>query len=111
MNAAGSPTTANNYGAQIEGGYMISPALQLVGRYSLSKLDNSFKINNVGTFQEIAAGFNWFGPNGAWGNHAKFSLDLNYLPDGSPALTGLDDLATTGGHEELVLRTQIQIWF
>ena len=109
---AGSPIVQNNYGAQVEGGYLLDPSFQLIARYSVVSMDSKFRIASVGTFQEIAAGFNWFGPNGSWGNHAKFSLDVNYLPDGVPGgTTGLDYLANGKKNEEIVLRTQFQLWF
>ena len=108
---AGVAGRQNNYGFQIEGGYMLDPALQVVARYDVIALDDKFKTNNQGTFQEIAVGVNWFGPNGSWGNHAKLSADLNYLPDGTPAEGGLDYLAAGRGNNEIVLRTQFQLWF
>jgi hypothetical protein len=108
--AAGVPGSQNNYGAQAEAGYSLNRAWQLVGRLSISKLDDEFEVNGTSTFQEYAVGMNWYGPDGAWGNHAKFSFDLNYLPDGSPSLPGLDYLASQGNNQ-FVLRTQFQLWF
>lgn len=108
--AEGVAGTQNNFGAQAEAGYSLCPAWQVVGRYSISKLDDSFEINDTSTFQEYAVGLNWFGPGGAWGNHAKFSIDLNYLPDGAPAALGLDYPASPG-HDQIVLRSQFQLWF
>ncbi len=62
------------------------------------------------TFHEIAGGVNWFfGPDGAFGNRAKVTLDLNYLPYGSPASPGLDYLASPNGKDEWVLRAQLQL--
>jgi hypothetical protein len=81
----------------------------LIARYSVSKLDDDFEIAGTSTFQEYSVGLNWFGPNGTWGNHAKFTVDLNYLPDGSPSEPGLDYLASPG-NAQIVLRTQFQLW-
>jgi hypothetical protein len=100
-----------NYGGMIEGGYLIDPAVQLVARYSVSRMDSNFKTAGWGTFQEISAGVNWFGPNGDWGNHAKLTMDLTYLPNGTPGLAGLDYLSSGHDNSEVVLRTQLQIWF
>ena len=108
-NAPGVAGSQKNFGAQVEGGYSLTPSWQLVARYSVVKLDKAFKLAGTGTFQEFAIGANWFGPNGAWGNHAKFTLDLNYLPSGSPGAGGLDYLASPG-EDELVLRMQFQLW-
>ena len=111
----GSPNFVNNFGGVVEGGYLLTPAVQLTGRYSISAMDNRYKIAGQGTFQEIAAGFNWFGPHGAWGNHARFTTEVAYLPDGSPAAGGLEYLASPTtrfrAKQEFALRTQFQIWF
>jgi hypothetical protein len=45
-----------------------------------------------------------------WGNHAKVSVDVNYLPFGNPGFTGLDYVASPQGHNAIVLRTQFQFW-
>ena len=95
----------------IEGGYSLNPEWQLVARYSITRFDDSFRSSKEGTFHEIAAGVNYYGPNGEWGNHAKLSLDVTYLPNGSPAATGLDYLATLKEKNEIVLRTQFQLYF
>jgi hypothetical protein len=107
------PHILNNFGAMIEGGYLITPAWQLVGRYTIVRLDPKVKPAGFtfSTFQEISAGLNWYGPNGSWGNHLKLTVDLNYLPDGTPAFGGLEYLASTGRHDEIVLRSQLQLWF
>ena len=76
---------------------------------AIVKLDSSFKIAGTGTFQEYAVGANWFGPNGAWGNHAKLTLDVNFLPEGTPGAGGLDYLANPG-ENEIVARLQFQLW-
>ena len=114
---AGSPTYVNNFGAMIEGGYDLTRSWQLVARYDVSRLDPKLKPTGLGnsTFQEIGVGANWFGPNGAWGNHAKFSIDLNWLPNGSVGAGGLDYLVSPTlkfhSKQEIVLRSQLQIWF
>lgn len=109
--AAGAPTGRNDYAGIIEGGYSLNPAWQLIARYSVTRFDDSFKSAKQGTFNEIAAGVNYYGPNGEWGNHAKVSLDLTYLPNGSPAAAGLDYLATLEDKNEFVLRSQFQLYF
>ncbi len=107
-------STQNNYGGMIEGGYLIDPAWQLVARYDVVKLDSNFKVGGAGgqgTFQEAEVGVNWFGPNGSWGNHARLSTELCYLPNGVTAQSGLDYLASSKNNNEFVLRTQFQLWF
>jgi hypothetical protein len=108
---SGSPTGRNDLAGTIEGGYFLAPAWQLVARYAIVRADDQFKTAGQGTFNEIAAGVNYFlGEDGSWGNHAKLSVDLNYLPNGTPAAAGLDYLATSEDKAEVVLRTQFQLW-
>jgi hypothetical protein len=104
------PSDRTDYGGVIQAGYFIKPGLQVVARYSIVKVDENFKVAGVDTFHEIAGGLNWFfGKDGALGNHAKLSFDLNYLPNGAPAQSGLDYLASPSKHDEWVLRTQLQL--
>ena len=75
-----------------------------------AKPERKSKANGEDTFHEIGVGLSWFlGEDGSAGNHAKFSIDLNYLPNGTPAATGLDYLASPG-ENQIVLRTQFQLW-
>jgi len=106
----GGPSNRTDYGGQIEAGYFITRAWQPVARYSITRLDSDFAIGGENTFQEIAIGVNYYmGKDGSLGNHAKLTLDLNYLPEGSPAVPGLDYLASPG-HNQFVLRAQFQLW-
>jgi hypothetical protein len=99
----------DDWGVQVEGGYFVNRNLQLIARYSLVKLDGSFKTGGEDTFHEIAGGFNYFfGEGGVLGNRAKFTLDVNYLPGGTPAAAGLDYLASPNKKDEIVVRTQLQ---
>jgi hypothetical protein len=107
----GGPSTRTDYGAQVEAGYFLTSALQIVGRYSIIKVDDSFKVGNEDKFHEITAGINWFlGPDGSYGNRAKISLDVTYLPNGSPAALGNDFRANPNGKDEWVARAQLQLW-
>ena len=114
---AGQPRYVNNFGGVIEGGYDLTNAWQLTARYDISRLDPRLKPSGLGnsTLQEISVGANWFGPHGDWGNHAKFSIDLNWLPNGSVGAGGLDYLVSPTvkfhSRQEIVLRSQVQIWF
>jgi hypothetical protein len=99
-------------GGLIEGGYSLTPAWELVARYDVTNFDNSFKVAGRQFFQEAGLGVNWFlGDEGSFGNHAKVTVDCDYLPDGTPALTGLDYLASPAGRDAVALRAQFQLWF
>jgi hypothetical protein len=109
--AAGAPTQRNDYGILIEGGYFLTPALQVIARWSGVKLDHDFKVGNTDRFHEIAAGVNWFlGQDGAFGDRAKITFDVTYLPNGSPAFPGGDFLANPNKKDEWVARVQLQLW-
>jgi predicted porin len=98
-----------DWGAQVEAGYFFTPSLQAIARYSLVKFDHDFKTGGADTFHEISGGVNWFfGQNGQLGNRAKLTIDVNYLPNGSPASPGLDYLASPNNKDEWVVRTQLQ---
>ncbi len=104
------PGSRNDYGGVVEAGYFLNSAWEIAARYSIVRIDSDFKTNGEDTFHEIGVGLAWFlGEGGAAGNHAKFSIDLNYLPNGTPAATGLDYLASPGD-SQIVLRTQFQLW-
>lgn len=104
------PSNRTDWGAQVEAGYFITPSLQAIARYSLVRFDSDFKTGGENTFHEIAGGVNWFfGEGGVFGNRAKLTIDVNYLPNGSPAAAGLDYLASPSKKDEVVLRTQLQL--
>jgi len=106
------PDNRTDTGGLLEGGYFINPAWELVARYDVTNFDDRFKTGGRNFFQEAGAGVNWYlGDNGAFGNHAKVTLDVDYLPDGTPALTGLDYQASPSGHDAIAIRSQFQLWF
>ena len=104
------PTSRDDMGGQVEAGYFLTRSIQPIVRYSITKLDKNFKVGGTGTFQEFTGGVNWFfGKDGALGNRAKLTLDVTYLPDGTPAFAGGDFLPSTNKRDELVLRAQLQL--
>jgi hypothetical protein len=110
--APANPHSREDIGALIEGTYFINASLELAARYSITELDHRFKVANEDDFQELGLGLNYFlGQDGSWGNHAKLSFDVDYLPYGTPAATGLDYLASPNGHDEFVARGQFQLFF
>jgi hypothetical protein len=100
-------------GEQIQLGYFLCPALQLTARYSISETDPSFTATGFSqsTYNEIGVGFNYFlGNDGSAGNHAKFVFNVDYLPNGTPAVTGLDYQSEASSHGETVFVSQFQLW-
>jgi hypothetical protein len=104
------PGSRTDYGFEVEAGYFLNRSLQPIARYSLTKLDSKFKGSSTDTVHEITGGVNWFfGPNGQFGNRAKLTFDVTYLPNGTPAFGGGDYLSTTDKHSEWVGRGQFQL--
>ena len=98
---------SSNFGVGGQVGYLINPKVEVFGRYSYINFEN--EINDQDNFHEITAGANYyFGPDGAWDYNVKFTVDLNYLPNGSPGnQTGVGYLA--GDESQVVLRAQFQL--
>jgi hypothetical protein len=100
----------NDYGAQVELGYFITRSIQPIARYSITKLSRAFKVGGADTFHEIAGGVNWFfGKDGQLGNRAKITVDVTFLPDGTPVFAGGDFLASPNKKQEVVFRAQLQL--
>lgn len=106
-NTSGDTVGGDDYGFQGQASYTLSPAWEIFGRYEYVHLQDF--ANGEDNYHEITAGVNYyFGPDGAWGNALKFTVDLNYLPNGSPGnVTSLGYLA--GTDSEFVLRAQMQL--
>ncbi len=105
------PRHRTDMGALLQAGYFVCPAIELVARYDFTAFDGRFKAGGRDLLQEAGVGVNWYlGDDGSWGNHAKVSVDVNYLPFGSPAFNGLDYFASPNGHDAVAIRTQFQLW-
>lgn len=103
---------ASNWGGLAQVGYLVNPNWEPFARYSLVVTDD--EVGGEDNFHEIGAGVNYyFGDNGSWGHGVKFTLDLNYLPNGVPvsnsSATGLGYLA--GTDDQFALRAQFQFQF
>jgi hypothetical protein len=81
---------------------------EVFGRYDVTFLDEDF-VTGEDTFHEFTVGVNYYlGQNGSAGHRAKLTVDVVYLPNGSPSdQTGLGILA--GTEDQFVLRGQFQI--
>ncbi len=95
-----------NYGLLGQAGYMLNDRWELFGRYDYTHLDNITTATGEDTFHEITAGVNYY----MKGHAAKLTVDLVYLPDGTPAAAdGLGILAPDAGEDQFVLRGQFQL--
>lgn len=78
------------------------------GRYEYVHFDSrEFAKATQTNVQVITGGVNYY----LYGQAAKLSLDLNYLPNGSPTSDDGFGILTDNGHNELVARAQVQVVF
>ncbi|QOV91563.1 porin family protein [Humisphaera borealis] len=109
---AGQTGSPNDWGFVAQAGYALSPAWEVFGRYSFTKLDdagpgtlgNAARVND--TIHEIAAGVNYYLMDHA----AKFSLDVLFLPEGSPLdMPGIGIIAQPTADPQAAIRAQFQL--
>lgn len=109
QNAAGE--TMENFGLLVQAGYMLNQQWEIFGRADAMWFDQVATANED-TFYELTIGVNYYlGANGSAGHRAKVTIDLTYLPNGSPLSVGqIDVLDNNGDHAEWMLRGQFQLW-
>jgi hypothetical protein len=91
-----------DFGFVAQAGVMVSEKWELFGRYGISFLDEV--AGDEDTFNEFTVGANWF----IKGHSAKFTIDLTYLPDGSPSdQKGIGIIASE--EDQFVVRSQFQL--
>jgi hypothetical protein len=93
----------------VQAGYLLNPSWEIFGRYDVVSLDDDY-VSGENTFNEFTAGVNWFlGADGSALHRAKITLDVIYLPEGSPSnQTGVGVLSNPG-EDEFVFRAQFQL--
>lgn len=107
----GAPS-ANTWGGIVQVGYMVTPRIEPFARYDYTRCDqNTLSNANEALFgtrnvQEATIGVNYY----LFGQNAKFTLDLSYLPEGyfGTDATGADVLQQMG-ENEWVARAQFQL--
>lgn len=105
---------STDIGLLVQAGYMLNKSWELFGRIDITIFDEEIPFaggDSEDTFFEVTLGANYFlGPDGSYGHRAKFTFDLTFLPNGSPAaLDGLGVLDANGGETEIVFRSQFQL--
>ena len=100
--------STDDYGALVQAGYLLTDKLELFGRYDIVQLDQPAE-GGDDTFSEVTAGVNYYlGDKGSYLHKAKISLDVTYLPDGSPAAQTAQGVVA-GEEEQIVFRGQFQL--
>jgi len=93
-----------NWGFVLQAGYMVSPSWEVFGRWDYTNFDSDFSTSSD-EFCELTLGVNWYM---CAGQNVKVSLDVSWLPNGSPTeLRSLGILA--GDDQEWMVRGQFQL--
>jgi hypothetical protein len=103
---------STDWGALVQVGYMLNPAWELFGRVSYTEFDQEVDLggDSEDTFWELTVGVNYYlGNNGSAGHRAKVTIDVTYLPDGSPEEQGGLGYLGNSGDDEIVVRGQFQL--
>ena len=99
--------TSYNAAVVAQAGYLFRPDWEVFGRADATHFDNEVTFSSGETedwFYEFSVGVNWY----AYGNNAKMTIDLNYLPNGAPAdAKALGILGTP--EDEIFIRGQFQL--
>jgi len=111
----GSGSSGNDWGGLIQAGYLFHPQWEVFGRYDITFIDHQDLFgpeSDEHTFQEITLGVNYYmGKDGSARHRAKVTVDVSYLPNGSPAIAPqLDILDENSAQSEWLLRAQFQLW-
>ena len=112
-NTTGSDNDGSDWGALVQAGYMVTSRVEPFVRYDFTRVGNTGTISQSTldsfdnrTVQEITAGVNYY----FFGHNAKATLDLTYLPNGSPSnFGGLDIYSQTQDKEQWLARVQFQL--
>ena len=91
----------------LQASYLISDRWEPFLRYDYTHLDGSeFKIPTSSTMHEITAGVAYY----FFGQRAKVTFDLTYLPNGAPVADTGNDLVANPGNNAVLARGQFQLW-
>lgn len=97
---------AYNWGLVAQAGYMIDQRWEIFGRYGLTMLDVPVTSGGESedTFHEFTTGVNYYFRS----HSAKLTIDVTWLPDGSPSnQSGIGILGGLG--EQFIVRSQFQL--
>ncbi|HEY2585012.1 MAG TPA: hypothetical protein VGI81_04515, partial [Tepidisphaeraceae bacterium] len=93
---------------RFQAAWATGPHWEPYGRYEYVHFDSrEFPAGTQTNVQIVTAGVNYY----LYGQAAKLSLDLNYLPNGSPVTDDGFGILANNGHTELVARAQLQVVF
>ena len=88
----------------VQAAYLINSQWEIFGRYDYIKLDNVAS-GKEDTFHEINAGVNYY----LHGHNAKVTVDVGWLPNGSPSTQDAIGVLANDGNNEFYIRGQFQL--
>jgi len=104
-NAAGDDSSFN-WGFVAQAGYAID-RFEPFARADYTHFEND-QANGENNVWELTVGVNYY-PFPTMGNKAKFTLDLTWLPNGSPVAAPYQNILGGSDESELILRGQVQL--
>jgi hypothetical protein len=100
-----------DWGALAQAGYLLTDKWEVFGRYDFVAADGD-RFTAAGaedTFHEITGGVNYYLEK----HSAKFTLDLTYLPNGTPltgnTANGIGHLGDDNDEDQIIIRGQFQL--
>jgi hypothetical protein len=92
--------------ARAQVSYLLDPRVELFGRYDYLHFDGrEFAARTRTTVHEFTLGGNYY----FHGQNAKFTIDLSYLPNGTPTADLGNELLANPAHAEVIGRAQFQL--
>jgi hypothetical protein len=104
----GGDDDAYDAGFLVQAGYMLNEQWEVFGRFDLLFLDDDvLAATSEDEFTEFTFGVNYY----LQGHRAKVTIDVSYLPDGTPAGTSLEGIGYLEGEgdDQFAIRGQFQL--
>jgi hypothetical protein len=100
------PGSYYDNGVLIQAAYLVTPKIEPFVRYDYTHLDGDAQPGIVqDNIDEITVGANYY----LFAQHAKFTVDATWLPNGSPMDDPYLDILQDNSHNEFILRAQMQL--
>lgn len=105
-NAAGRGGDTYDPSVRIQASYLFTRRWEAFARYDYLHLDGrEFKLATQTNVHEITVGANYY----LYGQSAKFTADVSYLPNGAPVDDNGNGILPNNGRREFVFRGQFQL--
>lgn len=104
--ARSNETDLYDWGAMAQAAYLLNKQWEVFARYDFTRLDpDGLAADREGDVHEITAGINYY----IRSHIAKFTVDLTWLPNGSPQADLGSDILESNDEDEILLRAQFQL--